>query len=159
VGTFLPFKPGCPSGPGRPGLPCSPILPLGPVSPGCPFIFGHIRQASPFSPVINPKEANSVGTVERGVFIMRKQGTGNRYQARSNFDVTSFQHHPMSSSFSLQNFIVGTNQPTNRRTDQPTDQQSLYRGATSRLKSNYYRFVIITLSFGVILRLGGTASL
>ena len=51
----------------------------------------------------------------------QKTRTGNRYQVQSNFDVTSFLHHPMSSSFSsLQNFIVGTDGPTNGRTDGTT---------------------------------------
>jgi len=79
---------------------------------------------------------------------------GNRYQAQSNFDITSFRHQLISSSFSSsrsncdvtsfprkqisQNFIMGTDRPTDQRTngltDQPTNLVS-YRGATSRLKN------------------------
>jgi hypothetical protein len=58
--------------------------------------------------------------------------TGNRYQAQSNFDVTSFRHQLISSSFSSsrsnrdvtsfpQNFIVGTNGRTDGRTNGPTN--------------------------------------
>jgi hypothetical protein len=75
---------------------------------------------------------------------------GNRYQARSNFDITSFQHQLISFFFSSsqsnrditsfpRNFIVGTVfeviwGTTNRRTNKPTNIVS-YRGATSRLKN------------------------
>jgi hypothetical protein len=75
-----------------------------------------------------------------------KTRTGNRYQARSNIDVTSFRHQLISSSFSSsrsdrdvtsfpreqisQNFIVGTDQRNNGRTNIVS-----YRGATSRLKN------------------------
>jgi hypothetical protein len=56
--------------------------------------------------------------------------TGNRYQARSNFDVTSFRHHLISSSFSSSRSNcdiisfrsdMGTNGWTNGRTNQPTN--------------------------------------
>jgi hypothetical protein len=33
-------------------------------------------------------------------YASSKTRTGNRYQAQSNFDVTSFRHHLISSSFS-----------------------------------------------------------
>jgi hypothetical protein len=76
-----------------------------------------------------------------------KTRTGNRYQARSNFDVTSFWH-PSSFSSSRSNRNVtsfrsdmGTDQRTDKPTDGPTDQRTngrtnivSYRGATSRLK-------------------------
>jgi hypothetical protein len=68
--------------------------------------------------------------------------TGNRYQARSNFDVTSFRHQLISSSFSssrsnrdVTSFQsdMGTNQRTDQRTNGRTNIVS-YRGATSYLK-------------------------
>jgi hypothetical protein len=61
----------------------------------------------------------------------KKTRMGNRYQVRSNFDVTSFRHQLISSSFSSSRSNhdatsfrsdMGTNQRTNQRTGQPTDQ-------------------------------------
>jgi hypothetical protein len=65
----------------------------------------------------------------------RKTRTGDRYQERSNFDVTSFRHQLISSSFSFSrnncdvtsfpcNFIVGTDQQNNGPTDGRTNQHS-----------------------------------
>jgi hypothetical protein len=58
--------------------------------------------------------------------------TSNGYQAQSNFDVTSFRHQLISSSFSSsrsncnitsfpRNFIVGTDGTTNQPTNRPTN--------------------------------------
>jgi hypothetical protein len=61
--------------------------------------------------------------------ISVKTRTGNRYQAQSNFDVTSFRHQLISSSFSSSRSNrdvisfrsdIGTNQRTNGPTNGPT---------------------------------------
>jgi hypothetical protein len=60
--------------------------------------------------------------------------TGNRYQERRNFDITSFRHQLISSSFSssrsnrnITSFRsdMGTDGPTEGPTNQRTDQHSL----------------------------------
>jgi hypothetical protein len=53
-----------------------------------------------------------------------KTRTGNRYQARSNFDVTSFRHQLISSSFSFSRSKSRRNQFSKWYGDQPTDQRT-----------------------------------
>jgi hypothetical protein len=62
--------------------------------------------------------------------IERKNNVDTKPQARINFDVTSFRRKQV-----LQNFIVGTDGPTDGWTDGRMDGVN-YRGATSRLKTN-----------------------
>jgi hypothetical protein len=64
--------------------------------------------------------------VIQNIVNFQETRTGNRYQARSNFDVTSFQHQLISSSFSSSRSnrdvtSFRSDMETNGQTDQPTD--------------------------------------
>jgi hypothetical protein len=65
--------------------------------------------------------------------ITNQTRKGNRYQVRNNFDVTSFRHQLISSSFSSSRSNcdvisfgsdMGTNGPMDQQTNKPTDQRT-----------------------------------
>jgi hypothetical protein len=131
--SFLRFPTFC-----YPSHPCCIFLLLRAVSGGClRCLFGCLNRTALCS-----------GGSSRGQ-QSKQTRTGNRYQARSNFDITSFRYQLISSSFSSsrsnrdvtsfprkqisQNFIVGTYGRTDRPTDRPTSIVSC-RGAALRLK-------------------------